>query len=97
MNNTNLAEERIREFEGVFNYFGDLGETPICKKQIHLVMRNLGENPSDRELQEIMALIERDGNPPITFPYFLSLMAQKMQVRWVQGSGVGMTERNTGG
>ena len=26
-----------------------------------------------------MELIEKDGDPPITFPYFLSLMATKMQ------------------
>lgn len=26
-----------------------------------------------------MEVIERDGDPPITFPYFLSLMAAKMQ------------------
>ena len=34
----------------------------------------------------------------LTFPEFLQeVMVQKMQVRWVQGSGAGMQGRNTGG
>uniref|UniRef100_A0A7S3FYP0 Calmodulin n=1 Tax=Strombidium rassoulzadegani TaxID=1082188 RepID=A0A7S3FYP0_9SPIT len=75
----NLTDEQVHEFKGVFAYFGLTGDTPIDKKEINIVMRSLGQNPTDQELQEIMEIIERDGNPPITFPYFLSLLAAKMQ------------------
>ena len=75
----NLTDEQVQEFKGVFSYFGECGETPIQKKDINVVMRSLGQNPSDGDMRQIMEVIERDGDPPITFPYFLSLMAAKMQ------------------
>ena len=42
-------------------------------------MRSMGQSPTEAEMKEIMNIIDRDGNPPITFPYFLSLVAIKMQ------------------
>ena len=47
-------------------------------------MRALGQNPSNDDMENIHEIIENDTitlghEPDITFPYFLSLMAEKMQ------------------
>ena len=69
----------MSEFKGVFNLFGYDGDQPIQKKDINMVMRSLGQTPSENDLRDIYELLEREGNKPITFSYFLSLMAYKMQ------------------
>jgi len=42
-------------------------------------MRSLGQNPDERELQDLINDIDAEGNGNIDFPEFLSLMAKKMK------------------
>lgn len=44
------------------------------------MMRSLGQNPTEAELQEMINEVDTDGNGIIDFPEFLSLMAKKMKV-----------------
>ena len=81
MDNGNL--EAVREFKGIFEFFGVNGDTPIKKNQIEMVMRALGQNPSKDDMENIYDIIENDTislghEPDINFPYFLSLMAENM-------------------
>ena len=75
----NLTDEQVTEFKGSFSFFGSTGEDAIEKEDINKVMRSLGLKPSEEDISEMLFVIEQDGNPQITFPYFLSLMADKMQ------------------
>merc|ERR1712190_159161 len=43
------------------------------------VMRSLGQNPTEAELQDMINEVDADGNGTIDFPEFLSLMARKMK------------------
>ena len=45
------------------------------------MMRSLGQNPTEAELQDMINEVDADGNGTIDFPEFLSLMAKKMKVR----------------
>jgi len=45
------------------------------------VMRSLGQNPTEAELQDMINEVDADGNGTIDFPEFLNLMARKMKVR----------------
>jgi calmodulin len=74
----NRTEEQVIEFKSLFSYFGESGGDPIQPNELNVVMRAFGQNPTDAELYEINEIIEKDGNPQITFPYFLSLMSLKM-------------------
>ena len=40
------------------------------------VMRSLGQNPTEAELQDMINEVDADGNGTIDFPEFLSLMAR---------------------
>merc|ERR1719198_1883206 len=51
----------------------------ICTKQLGTVMRSLGQNPTDYELQDMINEVDADGNGTIDFPEFLSLQARKMK------------------
>ena len=69
----NITDEQVNDFKGIFDFFGEQGETPIMKSELSTVLRSLGQNPSEAELEIINKEIENDCDKPIDFPYFLSL------------------------
>ncbi|KAL8271765.1 hypothetical protein Esti_004360 [Eimeria stiedai] len=56
-----------------------LGVTAITTKELGTVMRSLGQNPTEAELQDMINEVDADGNGTIDFPEFLTLMARKMK------------------
>jgi calmodulin len=48
-------------------------------KELGTVMRSLGQNPTEAELQDMINEVDADGNGTIDFPEFLNLMARKMK------------------
>ena len=43
------------------------------------MMRSLGQNPTEAELQDMINEVDADGNGTIDFPEFLTMMARKMR------------------
>merc|ERR1711988_1703920 len=74
-----LTEEQIAEFKEAFSLFDNDGDGTITTKELGTVMRSLGQNPTDAELQGMINEVDADGNGTIDFPEFLSLMARKMK------------------
>ena len=56
------------------------GDGTITTKELGTVMRSLGQNPTEAELQDMINEVDADGNGTIDFPEFLTLMARKMKV-----------------
>ena len=50
------------------------------RAELGTVMRSLGQNPTEAELQDMINEVDADGNGTIDFPEFLMLMARKMKV-----------------
>ncbi|KFQ84767.1 Calmodulin, partial [Phoenicopterus ruber ruber] len=46
--------------------------------ELGTVMRSLGQNPTEAELQDMINEVDADGNGTIDFPEFLTMMAKKM-------------------
>lgn len=44
-----------------------------------MVMKNLGQNPTEGELQDMLNEVDADGNGTIDFSEFLSVMAKKVK------------------
>jgi Ca2+-binding EF-hand superfamily protein len=55
------------------------GDGTIATKELGTVMRSLGQNPTDAELQDMINEVDADGNGTVDFPEFLSLMSRKMK------------------
>ncbi|KAJ0238974.1 EF-hand domain-containing protein [Hirschfeldia incana] len=49
----------------------------ITTEDLGTVMRSLGQNPTEAELQDMINEVDPDGNGTIDFPEFLNLMARK--------------------
>merc|ERR1712166_254283 len=74
-----LTEEQITEFKEAFSLFDKDGDGTITTKELGTVMRSLGQNPTQAELQNMINEVDADGNGTIDFPEFLNLMACKMK------------------
>ena len=73
-----LTEEQIAEFKEAFSLFDKDGDGNITTKELGMVMRSLGQNPTEAELQDMINEVDADGNGTIDFPEFLTMMARKV-------------------
>ncbi|TGZ52441.1 Uncharacterized protein DBV15_07857 [Temnothorax longispinosus] len=60
-----LTEEQIAEFKEAFSLFDKDGDGTITTKELGTVMRSLGQNPTEAELQDMINEVDADG----TYPY----------------------------
>jgi len=49
-----LTEEQIAEFKEAFSLFDKDGDGTITTKELGTVMRSLGQNPTEAELQDMI-------------------------------------------
>lgn len=71
-----ISSEQISEFKECFNLYDRDSDGLISTEQMILVMRSLGQCPSQRELNELTQIL---GKPKVTFPEFLDIMWKVMQ------------------
>ncbi|KAM9294022.1 calmodulin-like isoform 2-T2 [Gastrophryne carolinensis] len=74
-----LTEEQIAEFKEAFSLFSKDGDGTITTTELGPVMRSLGQNPTEAELQDMINKVNADGNGTIDFPEFLTIMARNMK------------------
>ncbi|PVF96648.1 putative calmodulin [Serendipita vermifera] len=79
MDAEHLTEEQIAEFKEAFSLFDKDGDGTITTKELGTVMRSLGQNPTDSELQDMINEVDVDGNGTIDFKEFLTMMAKKLK------------------
>ena len=68
----NFYCEQIAEFKEAFSLFDKDGDGTITTKELGTVMRSLGQNPTEAELQDMINEVDADGNGTIDFPEFSS-------------------------
>ncbi|KAG9268987.1 calcium-binding protein 1-like isoform X1 [Astyanax mexicanus] len=71
--------EQNSGFKEAFSLFDKDGDGTITTKELGTVMRSLGQNPTEAELQDMINEVDADGNGTIDFPEFLTMMARKMK------------------
>ncbi|PAA51439.1 hypothetical protein BOX15_Mlig025330g1 [Macrostomum lignano] len=74
-----LTDEQIAEFKEAFGLFDRDGSGSITIRELESIMRSLGQNPSERELKDMVEGVDIDGNGEIDFPEFMAMMAEKIQ------------------
>ncbi|TNV75245.1 hypothetical protein FGO68_gene10885 [Halteria grandinella] len=74
-----MSEAQINECRDKFKMFDSEGRGTITVRELGVVMRQLGVNPTDEELQEMIQEVDESGEGEITFQQFISIMAHKMK------------------
>ena len=72
-----LTEEQVQEFKEAFALFDRDNDAMITTSELGVVMRALGLTPTEADLKEMVASVDKDGNGKLDFPEFLTLVAQK--------------------
>ena len=62
----NVSPIRILELHETFRIFDKDGDGAITKQELGTVMRNLGQCPSEEELQQLLNDIDINGNNSLT-------------------------------
>ena len=83
-------KEQIAQFKEAFSLFDKDGDGTITTKELSTVMRSLGLNPTETELQDMINEVDADGNGTIDFEEFCTLMTRKIkQIWWLVESVLG--------
>ena len=71
-----LTEEQIGEIKEVFTLFDKNGDDTIVSTELGTVMRSLGKNPTEAELQEMIKEADETGKGVISFESFKMLLSK---------------------
>jgi centrin-1 len=69
-------KENIKE---AFDHFDQRGAGKIRKKELKVILRALGFDPSNEELDKLLALNNNDGSDSIDFQEFMDIMLTKIE------------------
>ena len=70
---TLFEKEQIESFRKAFSLFDKNGDGQIQTKELRSALRNLGQNPTDFELQSIFNEMDIDRNGTIDFTEFVKM------------------------
>uniref|UniRef100_A0A8C6FU32 EF-hand calcium-binding domain-containing protein 11 n=1 Tax=Moschus moschiferus TaxID=68415 RepID=A0A8C6FU32_MOSMO len=79
-----LTEEQIEEFKEAFSLFDKDGDGTLTTKELGTVMRPLGQNPTEAELQDMINEVDQmireadiDGDGQVNYEEFVQMMTAK--------------------
>jgi len=74
-----LTAEDLATFKEAFTVYDKNNDGTITTKELSTVMRSLGQNPTDAEVQDMINEVDVDGSGAMEFPEFCVMMFKKMQ------------------
>jgi calmodulin len=74
-----LSENKLVECREIFDFFDHDKDGQITVKELGDLLRALGENPSQDELQKMILEIDEDKSGKIDFKEFLELYSRKIE------------------
>jgi calmodulin len=72
-----IPEDRRKEYKDAFEMFDKDKDGTITTKELANVMRSLNHDPTEDELNEMIAEVDLDGNGEIDFEEFVTLMNRR--------------------
>ena len=78
-NDQTISEQAINEFKEAFNIFDKDKDGYITVKELDQIMKNLGQSPTESELQNMINEVDIDRNGTIDFREFLGIMMKKLK------------------
>lgn len=77
--NYGLSDEQKSQFKQAFNLFDTDKDGSITAEELGTVMRSLGQDPTEQEIQDMIDEVDEDGDGTIDFEEFLGMMAKKLK------------------
>eukprot|EP01088_Endostelium_zonatum_P020516 TRINITY_DN7608_c0_g1_i1.p1 TRINITY_DN7608_c0_g1~~TRINITY_DN7608_c0_g1_i1.p1 ORF type:complete len:153 (-),score=58.12 TRINITY_DN7608_c0_g1_i1:81-539(-) len=74
----NLTQEQIADLREAFAMFDKDGDETITVDELGLVLKSLGQAPTDQELRDMIHEVDEDGDGKIDFKEFTKMMSGKM-------------------
>eukprot|EP00536_Pseudo-nitzschia_multiseries_P002086 jgi/Psemu1/235350/estExt_Genewise1.C_280011 len=68
------SEEQIAEFKEAFSLFDKDGDGTIDSEELGGILRSLGNQPTEEEIEDMMREADTDGNGTIDFAEFVEMM-----------------------
>jgi calmodulin len=75
----NLTEEQRDELKEAFAIYDTNNDGVISTRELGTVLRQLGQNPTEAEILEMIKDLDKDKNSSISFDEFAILMVDKMK------------------
>ena len=72
-----LTDAELDSFKETFMMFDKDGDGTVSTKELGAVMRSLGNNPTEEELEEMIEDSDRDGSGSVDFQEFVELMIKR--------------------
>ncbi|XP_034654472.1 neo-calmodulin-like [Drosophila subobscura] len=76
----NLTPEQIKEIRDAFSVYDRENTGSITCRELGVVLRSLGQTPTEAELYDMIEEVDADSSGSIEFVEFLQMMAKKYQV-----------------
>lgn len=74
-----ITDKQISEFREAFEIFDRDQDGYITIQELAEIMRNLGDPPTEENIQDMISEVDIDGSGNINFQEFISLMARRMR------------------
>ena len=74
-----LTDEQKAEIKEAFNFFDKDKDGSIDVNELNNVMKSLGKNPTDNEMQSLIKGVDSDGDGMINYEEFQDMMAKSMR------------------
>jgi calmodulin len=75
----NLSEEKLMEYRVAFEFFDKDSDGQINTNELNTIMKSLGQNVNEKQLEEIIQEIDADGSGSMDFNEFIFLIIKKMK------------------
>merc|ERR1740133_244082 len=79
MNDSLLTGRQRHELEELFSLFDSSGNGQIGSNELATVMRSLGQNLTEAELQDMINDVDTDGSGQLDLPEFMNLMTSRFK------------------
>lgn len=78
MSQFELSEEQKKEFKEIFDLYDQDADGKISIAQLNLVFENIGQEPNENELKDLLKKIDKDENSELKIEEFYDLMKIRM-------------------
>merc|ERR1719369_281621 len=75
-----LRTDQIGMFQDAFTRYDTDHDGVVTCREVGYILRAIGQNPSEAEIQDMVMAVDKDGTGSIDFPEFLMMMALKMNL-----------------